>query len=226
MSPHPSVHEEALREIEASKPRRSFWRRPVGCAFCLGVFAGAAIAAGGYYLWRSRPQVPDVRTSLDQLGKMGPAWRRWRREIRQMPPGEMLERLRGRVAQIQEEWENLSESGEIERRIETLREELAAKRDAAGEAGRQSWDDLVAKSEEVLRRVRERAALAPKELDELLAGIKELQEKCAAGEPGGPEGEEGEVGSPSATSDDSRSADRGSRGADPASSEPDYRMGR
>jgi len=225
MSPHPSVHEEALREIEANKPRRSFWQRPIGCAFCLGVLAGAAIGAGGYYLWRSRPQLPDVRTSLGRLGRMGPAWRRWQQEVRQAPPGEMLERLRGKVVKIQEEWENLSESGEIERRIESLREELAARREAAGEAGRQSWDDLVAKSEEVLRRVRQRAAQAPEELDELLAGIKGLQEKCAADESGRPEGEGGGPRSPRATNDDGQSADSGRRRTTPTSSEPDYRIG-
>ena len=134
----------------------------------LALLAMAGAAAGVIYFQPSRSDLPDARESLNRMMETG-------RKIGRTPPRELFDGLRGKVAGIQENWEKLSESGELERRLEALREDLASKRDAAGEAGRKSWDELVTKSEEALKHVRERAADAPKEVEEILAGIRKLE---------------------------------------------------
>lgn len=167
MSPDPSVHEDQLRAIERTHPKKHVWRRRFGCFFLLLlVLAGAAA-----WLGRDRLRGFFQPGALERLREKG-------NDLSRTSPREMLKKMRDEAASIQEEWEELRESGKIEERLEKLRNDLAAKRDEVGDDARQAWEDVIQKSESLLKKAREKKEKLPKvELDELREKIEKLESR-------------------------------------------------
>lgn len=182
MSPRRSVFDEQLKEIETRKPRTPFWERPMGCLILGSLLCGGLLGGAGTYMWTHRDEIFGEGGSLERLVDEG-------RELSRTPPRETLENLRERVAAIQGKWEEMSESGELRQRLESLREDLAGKRDRASETTREAWGDLLGKSEALLKQAREKAAAAPGELDEILETIGWLEKKTPDDEGSGKEDE-------------------------------------
>jgi len=184
MSPDPSVHEESLRAIERERRRKP--KKGCGGRFVLVVLlliAGGAAALIFRDKWKPLFS-GDTYKSLVRKGET----------LRQTPPRDVLRDLREKAASLQSELEKLNESGKLRERLESLRSDLAARRDQAGEAARKEWEDVVKKSEELLEKARQqKEKLPPLELGELRGKLESLEERLRTLGGSGKSAEEGKT---------------------------------
>jgi hypothetical protein len=192
VSPDPSVHADQLVEIEkqrASKPRR--WR-PGGCAL---LFFLAALFLAAAYLYVERETL--FEQGAFQAGALADRISTSGKKFRDTPPRDLLEGLRGQVGTIQEEWESLTESGEIHERLGVLREELGERRDMAKDSLRSGLDELTSRSQVLVEKARELRSETPVELGEIMDMLRRLELKendaGAADESGSDEPTEGQT---------------------------------
>jgi len=171
MSPDPSVHEESLRAIEKERRRkpRKGWS---GCLVTLLVLAAAGAAAA--YLFRDKWQPLLTREYYESLAKKGAA-------LRRTPPRQIIQDLRAKAASLETEWEDLTASGTLRGRLESLRDDLASRRDQASETARKEWEEMVRKSEDLLEKARrQKEKLPPVELGELRKKLERLENASRA----------------------------------------------
>jgi hypothetical protein len=184
MSPDPSVHEESLRAIEQERRRKP----KKGCGGCFLFLVLLLIAGGAAALIFRDKWKPlfsgDTYKSLVRKGET----------LRQTPPRDVLRDLRAKAASLQDEWGKLNESGKLRERLESLRDDLVAKRDQVGEAARKEWEDVVKKSEELLEKARQqKEKLPPLELGELRGKLESLEERLRTLGGSGKSAEEGKT---------------------------------
>jgi len=157
VSPHPSVHEDQLRQIE-EQSRRSRARRRPGC-FSLCVLV-VLLGLVGLAWWKRDVLFQDGRfrpgNLFEHLAEQG-------KELRETSPKESLARLRRKVSDIQERWEELARKNEIEKRLQSLREDLEEKRRKAAASAGENWDRLVTKSEELIEKAQEKGKKVPRD---------------------------------------------------------------
>jgi len=189
MSPDPSVHEESLRAIEQERARKP----KKGCGGCF-LFLVLLLIVGGAaaFLFRDKWTPLFTKDTYDSLVRKGDT-------LRKTPPGDLLRDLRAKAASLQGELEKLNESGKLRERLESLRDDLAARRDEAGEAARKEWEEMVRKSEELLDKARQqKEKLPPLELGELRGKLESLEKGLRAlngsGKPAEKEGAETKPG--------------------------------
>lgn len=168
--------DEQIAKIEAKRKTTAFQRWfPLALVSAL---LGAAVYVG----WLHREALLGEGGTIETVAAHG-------RRLSKTPPREVLKSLRERVAGIQEEWESLAKSGEIQSRLKSLRRDVREQRDALGKSAGKQWKQLVEKSDELVELAREKKKELPGQLADLGKILRVLEETTDAEEDGDSEGE-------------------------------------
>lgn len=115
----------------------------------------------------------------DALLTPGGPWERFRDWVeahRTNQASAPLEEARQGVRNIQESLDSALNDGEdISKRLETLRRDIAQRRDGATESLRRHWEALASRAEALWRRTREGSDTLREEVEELARQVRQLQ---------------------------------------------------